>query len=135
MLMQLAIGIFLGALITWIITHYYYRKANHDQNELFNKIPEYIRQGIIDDRRDKLTVKELNKLIQLKTIDKHKEGIRKFKACPKCGSLNIRVGRDIIDVDAGGDLESGPEFTPIYADTITCIDCGWAKHEFNDLEI
>jgi len=133
--MELVIGIIFAALITWIFSRYYYRRANHDQNELFNKIPEYIRQGIINDQRDRLTVKELNKLIRSKTIDQHKEGIKKFKACPKCGSRNITIGRDIVDVDADGDQESGPIFTPIYADTITCEDCKWTKNEFDDLEV
>ena len=133
--MELAIGIIFTALITWISCHYYYKKAYHDQNKLFDKIPEYIRQGIIEDQRDRLTVKELNKLIRLKTIDQHEEGVRKFKACPKCGSQNITIGKDIIDVDADGDLESGPIFTPICADTITCGDCNWTKNEFDDLEI
>lgn len=133
--MQLVVGIIFTALITLIVSHYYYKKANHDQNRLFSKMPEYIRQGIIDDQREKLTVKELNKLIRLKTIDQHEEGISKFKACPKCGSQNIAIGKDIIDVDADGDIESGPVFTPIYADTITCGNCNWKKSEFDDFEI
>jgi hypothetical protein len=122
--MELAIGIIFTALITWIFCHYYYKRANHDQNRLFDKLPEYIRQGIIEDQRDKITVKELNKLIRLKTIDQHEEGVRKFKACPKCGSKNLTIGRDVIDVDADGDQESGPIFTPIYADIIICRKSG-----------
>ena len=134
-MVNLIIGIFSGAIASWVIAHFYYRKSNHDQNDLFNKLPEYIRQAVLEDQREKLSVKELNELIRLKTIDKMKKGFEAFKACPKCGSKNITVGDELYDVDVSGSSLDDATYSPIFIKCITCQECGWKKTEADDLEI
>jgi len=125
----------LGLIASWIIAHFYYKKSNHDQNDLFNKLPEYIRQGLLEDQREKLSVKELNELIRLKTIDEMKKGFDAFKACPQCGSNSLTIGKELYDVDVDYKPGEGESFYPSYVECITCGDCGWKKTEADDLEL
>ena len=63
------LGLVLGALASWRITHIYYKKSSVDQNALFNKLSKEVRDVILNDNRNKLSVLELNELIRGKTID------------------------------------------------------------------
>jgi hypothetical protein len=64
-------GLLFGSLISWLITHVYYKKASQDQNTVFNKLSEEVRSAILEDNREKLSVFELNELIREKTIDRN----------------------------------------------------------------
>jgi len=118
-LITLAVGILAG----WLITALYYRKSNRDQRFLLAKIPEEIRNALKEDQRIRLTVKELNDLIEQKTMDMRKKGLEAFKACPKCGSTNIGIGWDW-EVE---DPDHAFKFN-----VVECGDCHWRKDDLHD---
>jgi len=119
-MLTLIIGIVVGTIITWIITRYYYVRATKNQTDFCNKLSEFTRKVIL---REKLTVKELNELLESKTIDKTHKGLFPFKACPKCGSKNLKIGVDYDPYYDGDDYVSNP------FELIQCVDCGWSKTE------
>lgn len=118
-LITLAVGVLAG----WLTTAIYYRKSTRDQRRLIAKIPEEIRTALREDQRNKLTVKELNELMELKTLDKRKRGLEAFKACPKCGSPNISI-REEWEVDSP---DSAWQFN-----IVECKDCHWSKDDLSD---
>ena len=122
-MLTLIIGIAVGAIITWIITRYYYVRATKDQTDLYNKLSEFTRKLILEDQRKKLNVKELNELLESRTIDKTHKGLFPFKACPKCGSKNLKIDVDYDPYHDGDDYVSNP------FELIQCVDCGWSKTE------
>jgi hypothetical protein len=81
-----------GVLFGWLINHIYASRANRDQRNLYNKLSAEIRGYILADPRDLLTVLELNKLLDEKTIDRSTRDPLPYKACPKCGSRNLLRG-------------------------------------------
>lgn len=115
-------GLLLGGLISWGITHAYYNKASHDQNLLFNKLSEEVRDAILNDSREKLSVLELNELIREKTIDGDIAEPSAYTICPRCGSENLQMSSDA-EVGYGGD---GPELECLY-DMVRCKKCNWTK--------
>jgi hypothetical protein len=117
-----------GAVISWILTHLYYRRGNRDQNKFFNKFSKDIREMILADKRDSLSVLDLNDLLRKKIIDYEIPGPFKYKACPKCGSSNLWRGKDYwVDVEAGDNGEAVYSGTPY--SVIECMDCHWRKAE------
>ena len=79
---------------------------------LFNKLTEEVRGIILTDKRETLTVKELNELLEKKTIKNHVGGDPlPYKACPKCGSEKLLRDTQITQDD-------------IYY-VIQCKDCKW----------
>jgi len=124
-MLTLIIGIVVGAIITWILAHHYYIRATKDQSELFHKLDDNLRETILNDRKEKLSIKELNELLESKTIDKTHGGLFPFKACPKCGSENLRIGTDNDPYHDGDDYVRNP------FELIQCLDCGWSKTEFD----
>jgi DNA-directed RNA polymerase subunit RPC12/RpoP len=129
---SLALAI-LSVIITWAVTKHYYRKAALDQDEAaanqrkaFDKLPDMIRSALLEDHRNKLTVKELNELIEMKTIDNKKEGLAKYRACPKCGSTRLDWGSDweVDSYNEFGDADAAHEI-----EMIKCPDCGWTDAE------
>lgn len=113
--MEIAIfilGIILGGLISWWISHVYYVKANQEQQTLFNKLNDDVRATILQDKRSSLSIRELNEILEKKTIKSPINGDPlPYKACPKCGSENLKrkelVGNDNLYY------------------VIECIDCQW----------
>jgi len=116
--LQFITGLLLGGFITWIVTHLYYRRgrldARSDQEIIYNKLSKEIRDAILQDARNKLTVKELNDLINEITLDPDSPAPLPFKACPKCGSENLRGG-EYTDVDRDDHYYY-----------LKCEDCGWS---------
>jgi hypothetical protein len=106
-------GLLIGGLITWLVTHFYYRLTHRDQKTLYNKLSKDIRDAILQDAREKLTVKELNNLINEKALDLVMSSPLPFKACPKCGSENLK----------GGEYKDVERDDLYYY--IKCEDCGW----------
>ena len=129
-ILLLLVGALLGGFISWIITHSYYKKSSVEQKAIFNKLSTEIKQTILKDKRDSLTVKELNELLEEKVIDRESKDTLPFKACPKCGSENIVSGEDaIVDYDVGDEGEPVP--SPTLYGTVKCRDCGWEKTELD----
>lgn len=81
-----------GVIIGWVVTHIYSVRSNRDQQLLFNKLSAEIREYVLSDPRDQLTILELNKLLEEKTVDLSRRDPLPYVACPKCGSQNLSRG-------------------------------------------
>jgi hypothetical protein len=116
------IGLIIGALTSWGITHAYYKKASQEQNILFNKLSKEVRDAIIKDKRKSLSVLELNELIREKTIDEAVGEAIPYMACPRCGSEDLERTSDA-EVEYGPEgVESGVPY-----DIVRCKECNWIK--------
>lgn len=124
------LGIIIGGLITWYVAHAYYKKAYHDQETLYNKFSRNLQHWILADTRRHLSVLDLNKILEEKTVDKDSGYPFPYKACPKCGSDNIYHDKDL-DVDAAPGDNGHTMFSPLYYKAIQCEDCGWRLSEMN----
>lgn len=113
--MQMFIGVVLGGLIGWIITHLYYKKSSNDLHEIVEKLPESIIQPILEDKREHLTVSELNELLKTKTIDSETNDPLPYIACPKCGSGKLNRS-------SATDYDRDEMYF-----IINCEDCGWSQ--------
>lgn len=116
------LGLIIGGMISLGITHVYYKKSSKDQNVVFNKLSEEVRDAILNDNREKLSVLELNELIREKTINEEVGEAIPYMACPKCGSEDLERTSDV-EVDYGPE---GPELAGHY-DIVRCKKCGWTK--------
>ncbi len=108
------LGLFLGGVISWLLTHLYYRRSSTEQEALYKKLSDDVRKMVLEDPRDSLTVLELNRLLDSKTIDKHRINQGHplpYKACPKCGSKNL----------ARGEINRADDNYLV----ISCKDCDW----------
>lgn len=108
-------GIIFGALFSWFITHWYYQRSNSDQKLIYSKLSDELRKEIRESKNDNLTVKDLNKLIGNKTINSNSKEPLPYKACPKCGSEQIKKSQWY----SHSDVE-------IWF-TIKCKECGWSE--------
>ena len=123
------IGLIIGGSISLIITHIYYKKSSSDQKVIFNKLSQDIRNAILSDTREKLSVAELNEIITEKSIDFNSKHPLPYVACPKCGSKNLLDKSDVeVDYD-----EDEPSLVCHY-NIITCQDCGWSKNTLDGTE-
>jgi hypothetical protein len=109
--------LFIGAGLGWVITHNYSAKASSEQSKLFEKLSDELRDIILTDSSKKLTVLDLNNILNDKILDKNDEGPLNYKLCPKCGSKN---------------LSKVIYYEDIYSDwdnhfTIECQECKWTK--------
>ena len=116
------LGLILGGLVTWGVTHAYYKKSSEDQKTLYNKLSDDVRDAILDDNRKKLSVLELNELLMEKTIDYEVGEAIPYMACPRCGSEDLQRTSDV-EVDYGPE---GAESAQHY-DIVRCKKCGWTK--------
>jgi predicted RNA-binding Zn-ribbon protein involved in translation (DUF1610 family) len=108
------LGLLLGGAISWLVAHVYYRKASKEQEVLYKKLSSDVRKMILKDPRDSLTVFDLNRLLNSRTIDKHRMNQGDplpYKACPKCGSTDL--ARDEIN-------QADDNYFVVY-----CKDCDW----------
>jgi len=117
----LIVGIVAGATASWAITHLYYRRGSQDQDRLWLKLSEELRDVILNDKRSALSVVELNELLAEKTIDPNSSAMFPYKACPKCGSQALTNGTDYV-VDTDEDCR-----VPYY--NLSCRNCGWKDSE------
>jgi hypothetical protein len=107
-------GLILGALASWGITHCYYKRSSVDQERLYGKLSAEVRNAILEDSREKLSIPELNQLLDDKTIARDASGDPlPFKACPRCGSEDLER-KEMLDEDHD---------EMYYA--IWCKHCGW----------
>lgn len=121
------LDIVIGIFITWLIAHYYYKRANKDQATLFGKLPSDLRQWILLDKREHLSVKDLNSLIWEKTIDLNSKDQFPFKVCPKCGSKNLTREPELgVDCDV---IDREPVYYKFDIPAIQCPECGWRRTE------
>jgi hypothetical protein len=112
--MALEIGLFLaGVLVGWAIQHLYSARSSKEQRQLFEKLSSELRELILRDPREQLSVAELNQLIDDRTIDPTREEPLPYVACPKCGSADLQK-RESLDA----------QHDEMYY-TIGCKRCGW----------
>ena len=124
--MAFIFGIVLGGLVSWAITHVYYKRANRDQATLYKKLSSEMRGWILADTRKHFSVADLDALLREKTIDLGSSDPLPFKACPKCGSENLSREIDFeVDTDVGDYGEA--MHSAIRIPAIVCADCGWYK--------
>lgn len=124
---KFVLGLIIGIIVTWLVTHIYYKKAFRDQKLLYDKISRNLRKWILADTRTHLSVKDLNSLLEEKTIDPNSDYPFPYKVCPKCGSNNIIRYKDIQGEPDYCDGEM--TYSPIYFNAISCEDCGWTLSE------
>ncbi len=118
------LGVVLGGLVSWAITHWYYVRSGRDQKAIYEKLAAEIRSLILADKRVSLSVRDLNALLRERVLEESSTDTLGYKACPKCGSENIHPSRDfVVDVEAGDD--GMPFHTAAPCKTIECEDCGW----------
>ena len=125
------LGLLFGGLISWVIAQSYYKKSSNElknqldeQRRIISKLPADVREIILEDKREQLTVVQLNELLQNKTFESDLGDPLAYRKCPRCGSENIERSTDV-EVDYGPE---GPESCIPY-DIIKCKDCGWTKTE------
>jgi Zn ribbon nucleic-acid-binding protein len=121
-------GIILGGIVSWVIARRFYLLAHRDQQILFNKLTSDVRETILSDKRESITVSQLNDLLRKKTLDASGNNELPYKVCPKCGSDNLIRNKDFLAEDESGD-DGLPFQTPIPYKTIECVDCGWKDDE------
>jgi DNA-directed RNA polymerase subunit RPC12/RpoP len=110
--MEIALFI-LGALAGWLVTHIYAVRSSQEQTQLFDKLSADIRQVILQDTRESLTVAELNRLLTQKTVDAASPEPLPYIRCPKCGSESIKRKQYY---DSSNDTVSY---------NVRCPDCRW----------
>ena len=111
---MLEISLFvLGVVVGWGIQHLYSRNSSKEQRLLFDKLSSEMRELILQDPREQLTVAELNELIDDRTYDPTQGGPLPYVACPKCGSTDLQKRESF---DARED--------ELYY-TVGCKACGW----------
>lgn len=107
----LIVGVIIGAAATWFFAHVYYKKSAKDQDKLYSKLSRGLREIILTDPRETLTAKELNSLIQEKTIDPDSNAPLPYKACPECGCKDLKGGHVV--------MNDRDYFV------MKCEECGW----------
>jgi hypothetical protein len=108
--MDLVIGIFAGAILSLIITHYYYRKSSKQP-------PEWAKPFIERLPNEPPTKEKLIELFQ-EALDKGEakiDPIFGYVACPKCKA-------SAKDFKKSG---SGDDYTTIVS--VYCPHCGWSN--------
>ncbi len=60
----LVIGIVGGGIVSWLVTHIYYRKSTHGQNVIFSKLSSDIRDAILENPEEKINSKDLISLLE-----------------------------------------------------------------------
>ena len=61
---QLIIGVVLGAIASWVVTRFYYRKSSQEQRALFEKLPAEVYEALQQDPRHALRTDELMKVLE-----------------------------------------------------------------------
>ena len=139
--MVIAIAI-ISCIVTWLTARHYYIKDNKghakknkemkeelkEMKSMLNKLPDDFLKKLKEDKRESLSVKELNKLLKEKTIDEELNDIFPYIACPTCGSEKLIRGFDYdVDTDIGDDGELMAQGIPYKL--IYCKNCEWQKTE------
>ncbi|MFH1371919.1 MAG: hypothetical protein ABII09_11635 [Planctomycetota bacterium] len=121
-------GIILGGIVSWVIARRFYLLAHQDQKILYNKLSSEIRETILSDKRESITISQLNDLLRKKTLDASGDNELPYKICPKCGSDNLTRNKDFVVEEESGD-DGLPFQIPIPYKTIECDNCGWKDNE------
>lgn len=102
-LLYTILGAFLGIISSFFVSRFFYKKAESlaaiqlkeakqsaaIQLTAFNKIPTELKEILKDDSTQKLTIPELNTLINEKVYDNNSTDPLPYKFCPECGSSEL----------------------------------------------
>ncbi len=61
---SLVVGVLVGGLISWLITHFYYKKRTPDQEVVFGKLSVDIRDAILSNPGENIDPSELKILLE-----------------------------------------------------------------------
>lgn len=78
------ISIVVSVLATWVVAHFYYRRGTKDLRHIVDKLPESVATKLAEEQRRKLTLSELEELIQEADAYPTPFGLFPNK-CPHCG--------------------------------------------------
>lgn len=112
-----------GVGITWLITHLYNKSNNKNQDIFYNKFSKKVRDIFLADKRDLLSISDINAILRHRILDKNIKGPFKYKLCPSCGSDKITNKIDYV-VDGDHDNLYGVPYH-----IVNCDDCGWEKSQ------
>jgi hypothetical protein len=88
----------LGIACGWFITWRFYKKSNKQQSEEHKSQLKEIQQSFTDYEAGKLSIVQLNKIVEDKVFEKNSDDPLNYKICPKCGSKNLkRTGHSMGD--------------------------------------
>jgi hypothetical protein len=90
-----------GGIITWLVAHVYYRKANEDQNQLYNKLSVDMRSIILQDSRPKLSIRDLKESMAQITIEDRRADIENVRMPIYADALTLiyEIENDRSDAD------------------------------------
>jgi len=125
---SLLFGAFLGGLVSWLVTHIYHVKTSRDLRRTFARLPDAIQEATAKSSLAKLTVADLNAILCARVVDSSGLTDFPYKACPRCGSGNLRVANEFHSAEPEADEEGGINWIPIRCPAITCLDCGWSEN-------
>lgn len=61
---SLVVGLVVGGIISWLITHIYYKKSTRDQKIVFDKLSVDIRDSILSNPGETIDLGELKNLLE-----------------------------------------------------------------------
>ena len=121
-----------GNLLSWIVTHIYYKKDNRhkaitiaENKSFLDKLSEEVKSTIDKTSKSNMSVVDLLSILKEKVREENNDYLG-YKACLACGSESLSNEPDIeVDTDFGdaGELVHSPNYIPM----VKCLDCGWQK--------
>ncbi len=78
------ITIVTSVLATWVVAHFYYRRGTRDLHQIVDKLPDSVATKLAHEQRRKLTLRELEELIEEAGAYPTEYGLFPTK-CPHCG--------------------------------------------------
>ena len=124
------LNVIIAIVVTWVFAHIYYKLSSREQTRVYNKLSSDLKECILADARQRLSVSDLNEILSEKTIDGDSDDPLPYKACPVCGSDNIYRDKELLDVIVDADDDgSGFSQTPVLCEAMRCEDCGWCITE------
>lgn len=112
--MSVILSIIISVIATWFFAHVYYKAGGKQNIELRKALSDDVKKIILNSKKQNLTVKELNRLLEQKTFDKNSNDPLPYLACPKCGNKNLNKS-------------SHTDESSIYY-FVECIKCGWSEY-------
>ncbi len=110
--MDILLSVIASIVVTWVFAHAYYKASKKQDDEFRSKLSNEVRKIILSSDKKRLTVKELNELLELKIYKSDDSDPLPFLVCPKCGSKDLIRSSFMNDSDV------------IYS--IKCGKCDWS---------
>lgn len=121
-------GAILGAVSSWYIQHVYFAKASSEQEVLFKKLSIEVRNAILEDQRQNLSIVELNEVIMAKALAGQQRRAFAYVMCPKCGSENLEKSAIVWTVYDPDGTKKQP------GHLVKCKNCNWVEGDHEEHE-